>query len=45
MASRVGGYRSFELGHEDIKELAGIDVTAKEVERIFISWGRRRRSS
>jgi hypothetical protein len=34
MASRVGGYRSFELGHEDIKELAGIDVTAKEVERI-----------
>jgi len=34
MASRVGGYRPFGLGHEDLKEMAGIDVTAKEVERI-----------
>lgn len=34
MASRVGGYRSFDLGHKDIKEMVGIDVTAKEVERI-----------
>lgn len=31
---RVGAYRSFELGHEDIRELAGVHVTAKEVERI-----------
>jgi hypothetical protein len=31
---RVGAYQSFGLGHEDIKELAGVDVTAKEVERI-----------
>lgn len=34
MTSRVGAYRSFGLGHEDIKELAGLDMTAKEVERI-----------
>jgi hypothetical protein len=34
MTSRVGAYRSFGLGHEDIKEMAGIDITAKEVERI-----------
>lgn len=31
---RVGAYRPFGLGHEDIKEMAGIDVTAKEVERV-----------
>jgi hypothetical protein len=31
---RVGVYQSFGLGHEDIKELAGIEVTAKEIERI-----------
>lgn len=31
--TRVGTYRSFGLGHEDIKEMAGIDVTAKEIER------------
>lgn len=30
MMARVGAYRAFGLGHEDIKELAGIDVTAKE---------------
>jgi hypothetical protein len=34
MTGRVGAYRPFGLGHEDIKEMAGIDVTAKEVERI-----------
>jgi hypothetical protein len=34
MASRVGGQRSFALGHGDIKELAGIEITAKEIERI-----------
>ncbi len=31
---RVGAYRPFGLGHEDIKEMAGISVTAKEVERV-----------
>jgi hypothetical protein len=40
MTSRVGAYRSFGLGHEDIKELAGIDVTAKEVERISHKLGK-----
>ena len=40
MTSRVGGYRSFGLGHEDLKELAGIDVTAKEVERISHKLGK-----
>jgi hypothetical protein len=32
--ARVGAYRSFELGHIDIEEIAGVRVTAKEVERI-----------
>lgn len=31
---RVGAYRPFGLGHEDIKEMVGIDVTAKEIERM-----------
>ncbi len=31
--ARVGAYRAFGLGHEDIREMAGIDVTAKEIER------------
>jgi len=30
---RVGAYRPFGLGHEDIKEMAGICVTTKEIER------------
>ena len=30
---RVGAYRPFALGHEDIKEMAGICVRAKEIER------------
>ena len=34
LMSRVGGLRSFRCGEEDIKELAGIDVQAKEIERI-----------
>ena len=34
MMSKVGAYRSFGLGHEDLNELAGIRVTAKEVERV-----------
>jgi hypothetical protein len=40
MASRVGGYRPFALGREDMKELAGIEITAKEVERISHKLGR-----
>jgi len=31
---RVGAYRPFGLGHEDIKEMVGIDITAKEIERM-----------
>lgn len=31
---RVGAYRPFGLGHEDIKEMVGIEVTAKEIERM-----------
>ena len=34
MISKVGCYRSFGLGHKDLNELAGIRVSAKEVERI-----------
>jgi hypothetical protein len=34
MMSRVGAYRSFGLGHEDLYELADIRVSAKEVERV-----------
>lgn len=30
---RVGAYRPFALGHEDIREMAGICVDAKEIER------------
>lgn len=40
MTGRVGAYRSFGLGHEDIKEMAGIDVTVKEVERISHKLGK-----
>ena len=34
MMSKVGAYRSFGLGHEDLNELAAIRVSTKEVERI-----------
>lgn len=34
MISKVGAYRPFGLGHEDLYDLAGIRVSAKEVERI-----------
>jgi hypothetical protein len=34
MMSKVGAYRPFGLGHEDMYELADIRVSAKEVERI-----------
>jgi hypothetical protein len=40
MMSRVGAYRSFGLGHEDLYELAGIRVSAKEVERVSEKVGR-----
>ncbi len=30
---RVGAYRPFGIGKEDIKEIAGINITAKEIER------------
>lgn len=38
--ARVGTYRPFGLGHEDIKEMAGLDVTAKEIERTCSKLGR-----
>lgn len=31
---RVGAYRPFGLGHEDIKEMAGLEVDPKAIERI-----------
>ncbi len=36
---RVGAYRPFGLGHEDIKEMVGIEVTAKQIERASHSLG------
>lgn len=38
--ARVGAYRAFGLGHEDIKEMAGIVVTAKEIQRACNKIGR-----
>ena len=37
---KVGAYQAFGLGHEDIEELAGVHVTAKEVERIAENLGK-----
>jgi hypothetical protein len=37
--AKVGAYRSFGLGREDIKEMAGISVTSKEIERISCQLG------
>ena len=31
---RVGAYRAFGIGQDDIREMVGIDVNAKEIERI-----------
>lgn len=31
---RVGGKESFQAGHQDLEELAGVRVTAKQVERV-----------
>ena len=33
MMARVGSFRSFGLGEDDIRELAGLSVTAKAIER------------
>lgn len=40
MISRVGAHRSFGLGSEDLYELAGVRVNAKEVERVSEMVGR-----
>ena len=37
--ARVGAYRPFALGHEDIEELAGVKVNSKEIERISYQLG------
>jgi len=37
--ARVGAYRPFGPGHEDISELAGIEVNSKEIERISYQLG------
>ena len=37
---RVGAYRPFGLGHDDIKEMAGISVSSKEIERISCQLGK-----
>lgn len=37
--ARIGAYRPFALGSEDIKELAGIDVNTKEIERVSYQLG------
>jgi hypothetical protein len=34
MMARVKTYRPFGLGQEDMKELVGISVTSKEIERV-----------
>jgi len=34
LGCRVGAKESFQLGSEDLRELAGVDLLAKEVERI-----------
>lgn len=34
LISKVGAMRPFDLGHQDLQELAGICVNAKEVERV-----------
>ncbi len=37
---KVGAYQAFGLGQKDIEELAGVHVTAKEVERIAEKLGK-----
>ncbi len=38
--ARVGAYRPFGLGHDDIKDIAGLSVTSKEIERISCQLGK-----
>lgn len=40
MMSRVGAYRPFGTGREDLEILAGLSVTAKEVERVCSQVGK-----
>ena len=37
--ARVGAYRPFGIGHDDIKELTGLIVTSKEIQRISCKSG------
>jgi hypothetical protein len=39
MMARVGAFRPFGLGQNDIKEMAGISVTSKEIERLSCQLG------
>ncbi len=38
--ARVGAYRPFGIGHDDIKELTGLIVTSKEIQRISCKSGK-----
>jgi hypothetical protein len=38
--ARVGAYRPFGIGHDDIKELAGITVTSKQIQRVSCQIGK-----
>ena len=38
--ARVGAYRPFGIAHDDIKELTGITVTSKEIERVSCESGK-----
>jgi hypothetical protein len=44
MMSRVGSKESFQDGRQDLKELAGLEVTAKQVERISEQLGQQAQS-
>ncbi len=37
--ARVGAFRPFGLGHEDIEEMAGIEINSKEIERVSYQLG------
>jgi len=44
MMSRVGSKEPFERGRQDLKELAGVEVTAKQVERVSEQMGQQAES-
>ena len=44
MMSRVGSKESFQDGRQDLKELAGLEVTAKQVERVSEHLGQQAQS-